>query len=185
MANFTREAIQNAFMKLLNEKPFKEIAVLDIVKECGISRNTFYYHFKDIPEVVESLARQYADSIIDANPHIESIADCINTVVDSWLDNKRAVLPMYKSVNRYIFEKYQWKACEYAVVSYLDTIASNVDLTDADRRILLNYMKSVCFGIVMFWLENNLDKKIRSDMQRICEIKQGDVQQLIEKFSRK
>ena len=41
MPNFTRKAIQEAFITLLNERPLKQITVKDIVDTCGINRNTF------------------------------------------------------------------------------------------------------------------------------------------------
>ena len=181
MANFTKKAIQASFFKLLNERPLKQISVLDIVNDCGVSRNTFYYYFQDIPELIESIINQYFDTLIDKHPKIESIGDCIDAITNLWLNNKKAVLHIYKSLNRYIFENYQWSTCEYAVTAYLETITENIEISPEDMRILKNYMKAVCFGIVMFWLDNNLDDKIHDDMKRICEIKQGDVQSLIEK----
>ena len=48
MAQFTRTAIVNSFIRLLNEKPLDKITVKDIVDDCGVNRNTFYYHFQDI-----------------------------------------------------------------------------------------------------------------------------------------
>ena len=45
MPNFTQKAIKESFIKLLNEKPLHQITVKDIVEDCGVNRNTFYYHF--------------------------------------------------------------------------------------------------------------------------------------------
>ena len=55
MANFTRKAIKEAFLKLLNQRPLSQITVKDIVEDCGINRNSFYYHFEDLPALVEEL----------------------------------------------------------------------------------------------------------------------------------
>ena len=41
MPNFTQNAIKQAFIKLLDERPLKQITVKDIVEECGINRNSF------------------------------------------------------------------------------------------------------------------------------------------------
>ena len=49
MANFTKNAIKASCLKLLNERPISKITVKDIVEDCGINRNSFYYHFQDIP----------------------------------------------------------------------------------------------------------------------------------------
>lgn len=51
--NHTRAAIINAFWQLLDEKPYNKITVKNIVERCQVNRNTFYYHFHDIPELLE------------------------------------------------------------------------------------------------------------------------------------
>ena len=54
MSGFTKEIIIRTLFELLNEKPLAKITVKDIVERCGVNRNTFYYHFRDISDVVES-----------------------------------------------------------------------------------------------------------------------------------
>ena len=49
----TKRAIAYAFKDLLKEKAFNKITVNDIAKECDINRQTFYYHFQDIRDLVE------------------------------------------------------------------------------------------------------------------------------------
>ena len=58
MTKFTRNAIKETFMQLLNEKPLDKISVRDVVESCGISRNTFYYHYHDIYEVLEEILEE-------------------------------------------------------------------------------------------------------------------------------
>lgn len=57
--NFTKKAIIEAFWKLLEEKPYNKITVKEIVDSCQINRNTFYYHFHDIPDLLEQIIRLY------------------------------------------------------------------------------------------------------------------------------
>ena len=49
MPGFTRQIILHTLTELMNEKPLSKITVKDIVERCGVNRNTFYYHFRDIP----------------------------------------------------------------------------------------------------------------------------------------
>ena len=49
MANLTKKAIRDAFVKLLNQRPLHQITVKDVVETCGVNRNTFYYYYQDIP----------------------------------------------------------------------------------------------------------------------------------------
>ena len=48
MANFTQDAILKTFGDLLEALPFEKITVSTLIRECNISRNTFYYHYPDI-----------------------------------------------------------------------------------------------------------------------------------------
>ena len=64
MANFTEKAIKASFLKLLNERPLTKITVRDIVEDCGINRNSFYYHYRDIPALLEELITEQADNIL-------------------------------------------------------------------------------------------------------------------------
>ena len=50
MANFTKKAIKETFVELLEEHPLSDITIKDIVEKCGINRNSFYYHYHDLPE---------------------------------------------------------------------------------------------------------------------------------------
>ena len=71
MANFTKSAITDSFLKLLNQKKFDKITIKDIVSDCGISRKTFYYYFDDIYDLLQKyLAELTHESIISIdNPH--------------------------------------------------------------------------------------------------------------------
>ena len=48
-----KHQIENALFDLADEKPLDKISVKDIVTHFGISRQSFYYHFQDMLEVVE------------------------------------------------------------------------------------------------------------------------------------
>ena len=64
MANFTRNAIQASFLKLLDLRPLAQITVKDVVADCGVNRNTFYYYFQDTPELLEDIVKNDAERII-------------------------------------------------------------------------------------------------------------------------
>lgn len=58
MAHLTEAAIQDAFLKLLSEQPFDKITVTQLVDECQITRRTFYYHYSDLYELLDTILRR-------------------------------------------------------------------------------------------------------------------------------
>ena len=53
MPNTTKIALEASLKKLLLQKPMDKITINDLTTDCGISRMAFYYHFKDIYDLVE------------------------------------------------------------------------------------------------------------------------------------
>ena len=64
MAEDMRETIANAAKTLLFDKKVRKLTVKDIVEECHITRQTFYYHFEDIPDLLAWTLRRNFDRVI-------------------------------------------------------------------------------------------------------------------------
>ena len=88
----------NSFVKLLNLYPLDKITVKDIVSDCGISRNTFYYHYKDIPALLDEMVAQMADVLIEASPAENGDGSCVNNAYLLAAQNKAAVENIYHQV---------------------------------------------------------------------------------------
>ena len=181
MPNFTKAAIKTSFIRLLDERPLKQITVKDIVEDCGINRNSFYYHFADIPTLIEEIIMDEANRIIADNPKADSVEQMLGIVMDFARSNKRAIMHIYKSVNRDVYEQYLWKVCEQAIRAYMDTLLEGHRISDTDKHVILRFYKCVCFGLVTEWMRCGMPQEAETDMQRICELKAGMVEEMIER----
>ena len=120
MPNFTKKAIKETFVALLEERPLNRITVKDIVEACGINRNSFYYHFQDLPALLEEIIAQRVQELIDQHPTIDSVEDCFDAALEFVLDHRRAVLHIYNSLSRDVFERYLMDVCLYVVKTYVE-----------------------------------------------------------------
>ena len=181
MADFTKKAIRDSFLKLLEEKPLKQISVRDIVEHCGINRNTFYYHYQDIPQLLESIIREEAERLVTEHPTFDSMEACMDTIIDFAMENKILVMHIYKSVNRDVFEKRLWWVCESVMTRYVDGLIRDRPVSPQDREIIIAYVKAVSFGLVLGWLETGMTTGIREFNRRMCQLKLGDLDELIDR----
>ena len=179
MANFTKQAIRTSFMKLLNEKPLGKIRVRDIVEDCGINRNSFYYHYQDIPALISEIITGLFDRLIAAYPDVTSLVDCFNVAVDYTLKNKRAILHIYNSVSRDIFETYLMKYSEYAVTEYLSAAFSDGTVSEEDREIIIRFVKCSLFGISLDWLSSGLPEDAVGNIRRMLTVSHGMSEDII------
>lgn len=100
MSDITKRALEASLKKMLLKKPVTKITISDITEDCGVNRATFYYHFKDIYDLIEWSCEE--DSRIAANG---------NTTYDTWEqgflyifqaveENKPFILNVYRHVSQ-------------------------------------------------------------------------------------
>ncbi|MCI9337439.1 MAG: TetR family transcriptional regulator [Lachnospiraceae bacterium] len=179
MPNFTKMAIKATFVKLLDQKPLSQITVKDIVEECGVNRNSFYYHFQDIPALIEEIVTETADQIIAEHPTVDSLEACLNGALEFAMKNRRAILHIYNSVNRDIFELYLWKVCRHVVSAYAEGVFADKPVEKRDRELIVRFYREECFGMVMGWMSSGMKDGIQDDISRLCELRRGVVDEMI------
>ena len=113
MSGFTKDIIARTLIELLDEKPMSKVTVKDIVERCGVNRNTFYYHFHDIPEVVEYVLKRKWDEILNSPRESNSILECMEEMADIVKANRRMMLNVYRSVKRDAFLYYMNEVSGY------------------------------------------------------------------------
>lgn len=185
MANFTKQAIKSSFMKLLNEQPLSKISVRDIVEDCGINRNSFYYHFQDIPSLIEEIIKEEADKIIAQYPTVSSLDECVDLAFKFALENKKAVMHIYNSANRDIYEKSKMRVCEYIVSAYCDTVFGKNVVSEYDRKVAIRLLKCELFGLSYEWIEKGMKDDAIKEIYYIIEMSRGFSDDVIKRIKEK
>ena len=182
MAKFTREAIKATFLRLLEERPFSEITVKNIVEECGINRNSFYYHFQDLPSLLEEIIREESDAVIEKYSSVNSIVECFDAIEDFASHRKRAIMHIYRSVSRDVFERYLMKTSEYFISQYIDALAAEGEIDQSlisrNKSLIVGYYKCLFFGVIIEWLESGMDEQLAKDFRRIFRLKADTADEL-------
>ena len=171
MANFTKKAIKETFIALLEEHPLSDITVKDIVKKCGINRNSFYYHYQDIPALIEEIIKEEAESIIGKYPSVSTIVECFDALVEFASHRKRAIMHIYRSISREVFERHLMAVSEYFVKNYVNTVLAGNPIAEADKKTISDYYKCVCFGLILDWLNKGMTDEYAREIRRIFLLK--------------
>ena len=83
----TKLMMANALKKLIKNRPFAKITVQDIVNECNINRNTFYYHFESNVDLLyfayAQEVKKIADSFHKSNATIPQAMDFVLNYIDN------------------------------------------------------------------------------------------------------
>ena len=175
----TKRLIQSAFVELLNERSLSKITVRDITDRCGVNRNTFYYHYQSIPDLLEELCISEVDRFVREYPNIRSITECLNSVMEFVLKSKRAVMHIYHSDDRRVYVDTLWRICDYAASLYVNAIMAGAPCSEKDKAIIIHYHKCACFGLLIDWISNGMKEEAVKDIDRLCFLKMGSLEALI------
>lgn len=170
--NRTKSAIVDVFWNLLDEKPYSKITVKDIVNSCQINRNTFYYHFHDIPDLLEYMIKKDADYIIQNYSNLEngSLIDCLIPVIQYAAKRKRAILHIYQSVQRETFIEHLERITFYVVAQYIDAVIADKPIREEDKSLMIRFYKCILVGITLDWLNARMGYDIIGNYVRLTEL---------------
>ena len=163
-----KEAIMEAFIELLDENPARRITVNDIVTRCGVSRNTFYYYFPDIPALVGELEARWTERV--RIPEAPGTAiDCIAPLVEYASEHRNGLLYVYRSTDRVRFQG-ALERLWYAIVrKYIDHMPQ-CEMRTEDRELLARFFKGVFVGVTLDWLDAGMEYDLTAAGRRVCEL---------------
>lgn len=136
MSQITKYALENSLKNLLLQKPLDKITISDITDDCGISRMTFYYHFKDICDLVEWSCFEGARKVLRENKTYETWQQGYLQIFEEVKKNKPFIMNVYKCVHREQVEKYLQPLVNNLVLNVINEEAQNTNVTEDDKLFI-------------------------------------------------
>lgn len=184
MADFTRQAIKAAFIDLLEEQPLTKISVRMLTERCKINRNTFYYHYQDIPALLEDIIIEQTNVLIKSYPSISSLKEALQVAFDYALQHRQAILHIYHSFTRDVFVENTLQLCKYTVTSYIAAAFPDICLNRSDHDALISVLSSLLLGIVISWIAEGMPSDSIETMNRMLDLCEDVPSMIIQKALR-
>ena len=106
MPNTTKAALEESLKRLLLKKPLDKITITDITTDCGISRMAFYYHFKDIYDLVEWVCVEDGTKALQGKKTYENWQEGFSQIFEAVQENKPFIMNVYRCVDSQKIESY-------------------------------------------------------------------------------
>lgn len=180
MPPFTKQAIIGSFVKLLNQKPLDKITVKDIVDDCGVNRNTFYYYFQDIYAITDEVFRSETSKIIQDKEIYTSWQDTLMNAAKFALENKKAIYHIYNSVNRRFLEQYLYEIAGNSFIRLVKNKAGNLPISDTDIKLISDFYKFAFVGKILEWLACGMKYDAEDIIYRAGQLIEGNIENAIQ-----
>ena len=157
MSKFTtKRTIGYAFKDLLKEKSFNKITITDIASKCAINRQTFYYHFQDIKDLVEWLCIDEVDNILNKNDECEKWEDKFLMIFKVVLKEKEVVENIYHSVSVEVLRTNLYRLVYPIIYSEIVEESKGKNLREEDKKFITDFYKYAFVSIVLDWIDKGM-----------------------------
>ena len=154
----TKKAIAYAFKELLLEKPITKITVQDISERCEINRQTFYYHFKDIYDLLEWIFTNEVVKKIEKETTIKNWQENFKYVLDYMLENKKFIIKTYNSLSRKTLLDFLFKQYNTIFIDIINDVSKNYNITKENKIFIANFYKYGFVGVMLDWIDSGMDE---------------------------
>lgn len=169
MATLTKREILRVFSELASEKPVDKITVKEITDLCQISRNTFYYHYQDMYEVLEEFLN------LQIQQMLEQIERDIKTSTPeeflmNGLGNMLSRRSLFQNLNQSSgseVKRYLDKANSAIFDHLVEKLSKDIPATDEDKALISRFYQYALRGFMMDWLEGRETQPIERTMRRL------------------
>lgn len=152
MAKFTQKAIMVSFLELLKTKSLDKVTVKDIVETCEINRNTFYYYYSDIYELLEDVFREETEKVMkEADPDATFYEEYIKAA-DIILRYKEAIKHIYQSKSKDVFEQYLEAVTNDLVGRFVKKRAEGYTISEENMKYICNFYSYAIVGSTLHWI---------------------------------
>ena len=182
MSQVTKRALEASLKNLLLKKPLEKITINDITEDCGINRMTFYYHFKDIYDLIEWCCVEDAKKALKGKKTYDTWQQGFLQIFEAVLDNKPFILNVYHSVSREQVEIYLYKLTYDLLIGVVEEKSAGMSVREEDKKFIADFYKYAFVGLMLDWVKKGMKDDPHEIIDDLSVVMNGNVTAALERF---
>ena len=183
VTNTTKHALETSLKKMMQIKRLDRITIRDITEDCGISRMAFYYHFKDIYDLVEWACVEDATQALQGKKTYETWQEGLLQIFEAVLENKQFVLNAYRCISRDQMENFLFKLTYGLIRGVVDEKSRGVEISETDKAFIAEFYKYSFVGVMLDWIKQGMSGDHVVIARKVGTVMRGAVSNSIQNFA--
>lgn len=160
MPSDMKERIAREFAELARTKSIDKITVKDIVEACHITRQTFYYHFQDLIDVIDWSLRQAMEELVEKSIRIDSREQVIELFLSEAVKARGLLRKLLASQLREQTERLIVESVRSYFREMVERRELLQDVSRSDAQVALDFYTFATVGMMLEYCSRpNLDVK--------------------------
>lgn len=182
-AVLTKKALAASLKALTATTPLSRVTVADIVQNCGLNRQTFYYHFRDKYDLVHWIYQVEAMAAIEDCRDLKNWTEGIRRVLGHLVQNRVFYSEALRDSGSSTFEKYLFDVTRELILHVVHEVAEGMAVRDADQVFVAEFYAHAFVGTTLGWLEDPLREAPETLAERIQDIVEGSLQRALSRYA--
>ena len=182
MSQITKRALEQSLKNLLQQKPLSKITISDITEDCGISRMTFYYHFKDIYDLVEWACAEDAARALQNKKTYDTWQQGFVQIFHAVRENKVFVMNVYRCVSREQVEKYLTPLTDNLLMGVINELSAEMVVRAEDKAFIAQVYSYAFVGLMLDWIKDEMKQEPEALVNRFALVIQDDLPSALNRF---
>lgn len=182
MSQVTKRALAQSLKNQLLKKPLNKITISDIANDCGINRMTFYYHFKNIYDLVEWTCLEDARKALGDNRTYSTWQQGLLQIFEAVRDNKPFVMNVYHCVHKEQIEGYLNPLVDNLILKIIEEASIGMTIRDEDKNFVARVYSYIFVGLMMDWIKGDMQENPQKIVDHLTKLMQGSVSASLSRF---
>lgn len=167
MAKSTKYLILKEFTELLKEYDLDKITVTLLVNECKISRQTFYYHFSDIEDLINWSVKTTYDNFITYAKTASDVKEATVYFLTIFTENRFFVEKYFDSSYFYYTVKLLRNSIMEYIISFYSKFVKTVKFSAEDTKFIIEFIADAVTGMLVTTIANGEEIDIEEFSDKI------------------
>lgn len=182
MTNHTKRALGEALRSLLMKRTLDKITVKDIVETCGVNRQTFYYHFHDVYDLLEWIFEDTITAMLEKEQNYDNWAQGMDKIIAKMLEDRKVILNAYHSVSHEAVSRFIKRWLQPFVRSVVERKAEGLGVSEEDKAFVADLFTLATAGFFTEWVEDQLSEDQLHDLEKIKTALDGSVESILHRL---
>jgi AcrR family transcriptional regulator len=164
MSRYTEKLIMQNFGEMLDEMPFDKVTVSALTRRCDISHNTFYYHYRDIYDLLEIWVRREIDQYIGKDSGYADWESSMTAMLRRWQSVEQRIYHVFGSLSREQLERHIYEQAEPVFLAQIRSFPEAEHVSEEQLQLISSYARYLFFGFLMRFLWGKMKDDVESSV---------------------
>ena len=183
--NSTKLALEASLKNLLLKKPVDKITITDLTNDCGITRMAFYYHFKDIYDLIEWSCYEDASKALQGKKTYETWQEGLMQIFEAVMENKPFIMNVYHTLSREQIENYLFHLTRDLIMNVILECSKGLNIKSEEQSFIADFYKYSFVGVMLDWIKKGMKENYHEIVDDICTTMSGNIKNSLQNFADK